>query len=56
MVMHAKSGGDIEVMGIMQGKVKGDTFWVMDSFELPVDASETRVNAAGDANEYLVSH
>lgn len=22
MVMHAKSGGDIEVMGLMQGKVK----------------------------------
>ena len=23
MVMHAKKGGDIEVMGLMQGKVKG---------------------------------
>lgn len=23
MVMHAKSGGDIEIMGLMQGKVKG---------------------------------
>jgi len=23
MVMHAKRGGDIEVMGLMQGKVKG---------------------------------
>jgi COP9 signalosome complex subunit 5 len=56
MVMHAKSGGDIEVMGIMQGKVKGDTFFVMDAFALPVDASETRVNAAGDANEYLIGH
>lgn len=56
MVMHAKSGGDIEVMGMMQGKVRGDTFYVMDAFALPVDASETRVNAAGDANEYLVAH
>lgn len=46
MVMHTKSGGDIEVMGMMQGKIKGDTFWVMDAFGLPVDASEVRVNAA----------
>jgi|TARA_B110000285_G_scaffold18157_1_gene17714 COP9 signalosome complex subunit 5 len=46
MVMHAKSGGNIEVMGLMQGKVVGDTFWIMDSFALPVEASETRVNAA----------
>jgi len=23
MVMHAKRGGDIEVMGLMQGKIKG---------------------------------
>lgn len=28
----------------------------MDSFGLPVDASETRVNAASDANEYLIDH
>ena len=56
MVMHTRSGGDIEVMGMMQGKVVGDTFWVMDSFALPVEATETRVNAAADANEYLVNH
>lgn len=31
MVMHTKSGGDLEVMGMMQGKVKGDTFYVMDA-------------------------
>ncbi len=23
MVMHARKGGDLEVMGLMQGKVKG---------------------------------
>jgi COP9 signalosome complex subunit 5 len=56
MVMHTKSGGDIEVMGMLQGKVKGDTFYVMDTFALPVEATETRVNAANDANEYMVSH
>lgn len=56
MVMHTKSGGDLEVMGMMQGKVMGDTFYVMDAFGLPVEGTETRVNAAGDANEYLIKH
>jgi COP9 signalosome complex subunit 5 len=56
MVMHAKSGGNIEIMGLMQGKVRGDTFWVMDTFALPVEASETRVNAAADGNEYMCNH
>ena len=56
MVMHTKSGGDLEVMGMMQGKVMGDTFYVMDAISLPVEGTETRVNAAADANEYLVNH
>ena len=43
--MHARSGGDIEVMGMLQGKVEANTFIVMDTFPLPVEASETRVNA-----------
>ena len=56
MVMHAKSGGNIEVMGLMQGKVKGDTFWIMDSFALPVEASETRVNAGAEGDTYMIAH
>ena len=56
MVMHTKSGGDIEVMGVMQGKVKDDTFYIMDSYALPVEACEVRVNAGNDGNEYMVSH
>jgi COP9 signalosome complex subunit 5 len=54
MAMHAKSGGNIEVMGVMQGKVQGDTFVVIDAFALPVEGTETRVNAAAEANEYMV--
>ncbi|KAH9813529.1 JAB1/Mov34/MPN/PAD-1 ubiquitin protease-domain-containing protein [Melampsora americana] len=54
MVMHARSGGQYEIMGLMQGKIDGDTFVVMDSFALPVEGTETRVNAANEANEYLV--
>ncbi|KAH8917064.1 Mov34-domain-containing protein [Atractiella rhizophila] len=54
MVMHARSGGAYEVMGMMQGKIDGDTFVVMDAFALPVEGTETRVNAANEAYEYMV--
>lgn len=33
-----------------------DTFYVMDSFALPVEGTETRVNAGEQANEYLGAH
>jgi COP9 signalosome complex subunit 5 len=54
MVMHARSGGNLEVMGLMQGSVHGDTFVVSDAFRLPVEGTETRVNAQDDAMEYMV--
>lgn len=56
MVMHARSGGSVEVMGLMQGKIAGDTFIVTDAFRLPVEGTETRVNAQDDANEYMVGY
>lgn len=56
MVMHARSGGSLEVMGLMQGKISGDTFIVTDAFRLPVEGTETRVNAQDEANEYMVSY
>lgn len=56
MVMHARSGGSIEVMGLMQGKILGDTFIVTDAFRLPVEGTETRVNASDQANEYVVQY
>ena len=36
MVMHAQSGGNIEVMGSLQGRVQGNSLVIVDSFELPV--------------------
>ena len=66
--MHAKSGNNCEVMGLMQGKVKGgmqliilfefilDTIFIMDVFGLPVQGTETRVNAGHDANEFMLNH
>ncbi|KAI8381179.1 JAB1/Mov34/MPN/PAD-1 ubiquitin protease-domain-containing protein [Radiomyces spectabilis] len=56
MVMHARSGGAIEVMGLMQGKVSGNTMIVMDAFALPVEGTETRVNAQNEAYEYMVQY
>ncbi|CAO3608883.1 unnamed protein product [Cunninghamella echinulata] len=56
MVMHARSGGNIEVMGLMQGKIQGDTMLVMDAFALPVEGTETRVNAQNEAYEYMVNY
>ncbi|KAF6756372.1 JAB1/Mov34/MPN/PAD-1 ubiquitin protease-domain-containing protein [Ephemerocybe angulata] len=56
MVIHARSGVPHEIMGLMQGKVVGDTIVIMDSFALPVQGTETRVNAAAEANEYMVEY
>jgi len=56
MVMHARSGGTLEVMGLMLGKVDGDTMIVMDAFALPVEGTETRVNAQAAAYEYMTQY
>ncbi|KAJ8584620.1 Mov34-domain-containing protein [Rhizopogon salebrosus TDB-379] len=56
MVIHARSGVPHEIMGLMQGKVMGNSLVIMDSFALPVQGTETRVNAANEANEYMVKY
>lgn len=56
MVMHARSGGDIEVMGLMLGYVEHETFIVTDAIRLPVEGTETRVNAQSEADEYMVKY
>ena len=43
-------------MGLMQGKIDGSTIIIMDAFALPVEGTETRVNAADEANEYMVAY
>ena len=55
-VIHARSGVPWEIMGLMQGKVVGHSIVIMDSFALPVQGTETRVNAANEANEYMVQY
>lgn len=56
MTMHARSGGNLEIMGLMQGYVDDDTFIVTDAFRLPVEGTETRVNVQDEANEYIVEY
>lgn len=56
MVMHARSGGDIEIMGVMQGYPVGDTMYIMDAVPLPVEGTETRVNAGKEADNYTIAH
>lgn len=55
MVTHARSGGVYEIMGVMYGKVRDHTFWIMDAAALPVQGTETRVNAGNEAMEYMVN-
>ena len=40
----------------MQGKVMDNALVIMDSFALPVQGTETRVNAANEAYEYMVEY
>lgn len=54
--MHARSGGTLEVMGLLLGKVTANTMIVMDSFALPVEGTETRVNAQAQAYEYMTAY
>ena len=56
MVMHARSGGRLEVMGLMLGKIDGPNMIVMDTFALPVEGTETRVNAQAAAYEYMSTY
>lgn len=56
MAMHARSGGSIEVMGSIQGKISQNAFIVIDVFPLPVQGTETRVTAGQEGSEFLVSY
>ena len=43
-------------MGLMQGKIQHHTFVVLDSFALPVEGTETRVNAMDSANVFMCEY
>lgn len=56
MSVHAKRGGSIEVMGMLTGKIIGQSIIVCDVYPLPVEGTETRVNAQNEAYEYMVQY
>ena len=56
MAMHAQSGGELEVMGMLIGYPRGEEIVVSDCFALPVEGTETRVNAGEQANTYMVEY
>ncbi|KAI5968364.1 RRI1 [Candida theae] len=56
MTTHAQSGGSIEIMGMLVGKIVDRAIVVMDTYRLPVEGTETRVNAQGEAYEYMVQY
>ena len=53
ILQHAIGGGTKEVMGTLTGKIEGCNFYIWDIIELPVESTETRVNAGSDALEHL---
>ena len=55
MTIHARSGGSIEIMGLMTGYASGTSIIITDAFRLPVEGTETRVNAQSEADEYMVN-
>ena len=52
MCTHAQTGGSIEIMGMLVGKILGHSIIVMDTYRLPVEGTETRVNAQNEAYIY----
>lgn len=56
MAIHAQSGGLIEVMGMITGKITRGVIIAMDVYSLPVEGTETRVNAQAEGYEYMVEY
>ncbi|SCU96542.1 LAME_0F16600g1_1 [Lachancea meyersii CBS 8951] len=56
ILQHAVRGGDVEIMGMLVGTVQKRTVVVYDSYSLPVEGTETRVNAQLESYEYMVQY
>lgn len=56
MAIHAKSGGSLEIMGMMTGKIVPSGIVVMDCYALPIEGTETRVNAQSEGYEFMVQY
>ncbi|AAS50625.1 ABL146Cp [Eremothecium gossypii ATCC 10895] len=56
ILRHAFDGGDMEVLGMLLGYVQDEMIVVVDSYRLPVEGTETRVNAQMESYEYTVQY
>ncbi|KAH3663924.1 hypothetical protein WICMUC_005863 [Wickerhamomyces mucosus] len=56
MSIHARSGGSIEIMGMLTGKIVKNGIVIMDVYPLPVEGTETRVNAQAEGYEFMVDY
>ena len=54
--MHARSGGTLEVMGMLLGKIDGENMIVMDSFALPVEGTGKQSRSRTDSLRFLWVH
>ena len=55
-ILFFRSGGNLEVMGLLLGKVDANVMVVMDAFALPVEGTETRVNVQSEGFEYMTAY
>ncbi|EDO16953.1 hypothetical protein Kpol_1041p11 [Vanderwaltozyma polyspora DSM 70294] len=53
---HACHGGSIEIMGMLVGTILYNQIVIYDTYELPVEGTETRVNAQMESYEYMVQY
>ncbi|SCU87798.1 LADA_0E06216g1_1 [Lachancea dasiensis] len=56
ILQHAVRGGDVEIMGMLIGRVHTTSIMVLDCYALPVEGTETRVNAQSESYEYMVQY
>lgn len=56
ILQHAVEGGDMEVMGMLIGNISKSSVVVYDCYALPVEGTETRVNAQLESYEYMVQY
>lgn len=56
ILSHSIEGGNIEVMGMLLGNISDETIIVKNCYALPVEGTETRVNAQIESYEYMVQY
>ncbi|KAK2963202.1 putative COP9 signalosome complex subunit 5 [Blattamonas nauphoetae] len=56
IVMHACNGGNLEIMGLLSGRIIPHAFIIMDALPLPIEGTETRVTADDETAQYMIRY